>query len=249
MKINNFHERLKAFLIHLSISSCIVLVFAFFIFQIWFPTPLHQLLDVQHIFGLVFFVDITVGPILTFCVFNSAKKSLKLDLALIAAVQIAALLYGIWTVFSARPVWLVFTGDRFDVVRANELDSRNLDKAAAIYKNPPLLGYGIVAARNPSDQRELSLITYESAFGGPDIQHRPNLYLPLNDLKEVLLQKIHPISELEKFNSAQSVNETLKKYSFANGWIPLRGEDDRDAVILLNTPETNELAIVPLKPW
>lgn len=60
------------------------------------------------------------GPLLTFVLFSPKKsrKELRVDLTLVAAIQIAALGYGMWTVWQARPLYLVHEVDRFKAISA-----------------------------------------------------------------------------------------------------------------------------------
>jgi hypothetical protein len=74
-------------------------------------------------FLIVVTVDVILGPLITLAVFNRAKPwtELRRDLVIVALIQLSALGYGLWTVFVARPVHLVFEYDRFRVVHAVEV--------------------------------------------------------------------------------------------------------------------------------
>ncbi len=107
--------RIKAFLMHLAVSAVIALLAVLLVFQIWYPAPLHEALGVTDIFLLLPLVDVILGPLLTLLVFKLGKKTLIMDLAVIACLQLAALGYGLWTVAEGRPAWIVYNADRFDV--------------------------------------------------------------------------------------------------------------------------------------
>ena len=64
-------------------------------------------------FKLLVLVDVIVGPLLTFIVFKKGKKSLKFDLGFIALLQIAALIYGSYTVYNGRPSTVVYNNGQF----------------------------------------------------------------------------------------------------------------------------------------
>ena len=67
-------------------------------------------------------MDVVCGPLLTL-VLASPRKSRRerwLDFSLIGLIQLAALAYGMHSVWVARPVALVFEVDRLVVVTANE---------------------------------------------------------------------------------------------------------------------------------
>ena len=103
----------------------------------------------RDLFLLVTSVDVVLGPLLTFAVFNLAKgwKHLRRDLAVIGVIQMAALVYGLHTVYIVRPVALVFEVDRFRLVTATDVHEPELPKALPAYRSLPLTGP--VAARHP----------------------------------------------------------------------------------------------------
>src|SRR5690606_7616795 len=116
--------RFKAFLLHLAASTLIALLALLLVFKLWYPAPLHEALGVTQIFLLLLLVDVVLGPLLTLLVYKTGKKSLVMDLALIAALQLAALGYGLWTVAEGRPAWVVYNAGRFDVVTVVDIDTR-----------------------------------------------------------------------------------------------------------------------------
>lgn len=100
-------NRYQAFGIHFLASLVVFAILTALIFFYWFPGIL-RVADPswQHILLVIAGVDLVLGPALTLIVFNPAKKSLKMDLTIIAAIQIAALAYGSYTVHNTRPLAL-----------------------------------------------------------------------------------------------------------------------------------------------
>ncbi|MFD2273550.1 hypothetical protein ACFS07_27565 [Undibacterium arcticum] len=82
----------------------------------------------QIFFLLVVGIDVVLGPLLTLVVFKVGKKSLKFDLAVIALLQLGAMVYGVSTLLEARPAYVAALGDQFQVVQASELTDANLAK-------------------------------------------------------------------------------------------------------------------------
>ncbi len=91
--------------------------------------PLAKAVGVTSIILMLFFIDITLGPLLGLLVYKEHKKSLKFDLSIIIIIQIFALLYGICILEQGRPVWIAYNVDRFELVRKNELITEHLDQA------------------------------------------------------------------------------------------------------------------------
>jgi len=85
---------------------------------------------------------VVMGPLLTLVVFDRRKPRTALvrDLTIIAVLQLAALAYGLHTVYIARPVALVYEGGRFRLVTANDVREEELPNAPQAYRTLPLNG-------------------------------------------------------------------------------------------------------------
>lgn len=240
--------RLKAFAIHLAISALIALAVIGLVFFIWYPAPLHTAVGVTQIFLILLAVDVALGPLLTLLVYKAGKKTLVMDLTVIALLQLSALGYGLWTVAEGRPAWLVFSIDRFELVRINDIDERKLDEAATEYRKPSWFGPKWVAGLSPTNIEEKNELIFEAIAGGPDVAQRPNLYQPLLSQSQAVRQKALPISELNTFNSEERVHQLLTSYPSANGWLPLSA-NAQDMVVLVNKDTAEIISIVNLRPW
>lgn len=113
--------RIRAFLIHLLLSAAIVGGLALVTYYIWYPAPLLALEGGSVIVLIVLGVDIALGPSLTLLVFDTTKKRLWLDMLVVIGVQLAALTYGVFVIYSQRPAYLVFAYSQFYVVRQGDL--------------------------------------------------------------------------------------------------------------------------------
>lgn len=240
--------RLKAFTIHLVISTLIALIVIGLIFFIWYPTPLHSAVGVTQISLILLAVDVVLGPLLTLLVYKVGKKTLVMDLTVIALLQLGALSYGLWTVAEGRPAWLVFVVDRFELVRVLDIDERKLEQADTFYRQPSLLGPRWVAAVNPSDSDERNELTVESVFGSADLAQRPNLYQPLSSQKATIQQRVLTLSALPESNPAKQIKSILAQHPKADSWLPLSA-NNQDMVVLMHKDTAKVIAIVDLRPW
>ena len=116
--------RFQAAGIHLCISLVIAALAATLVFALWYPYPYRDLSGGRELFTMLVSIDVILGPLLTLAVFNLKKPRAQLvrDLAIIGLVQLLALGYGLWTVYQARPVHMVFEMDRFRVTHAADID-------------------------------------------------------------------------------------------------------------------------------
>jgi len=242
--------RWRAALTHLSVSVLVALVSLALVFKVWYPAPLDQALDVRHIYFLVLTVDVVLGPVITFIIFNPTKGSKKLigDLAVIIAVQLVALVYGQWTIAQGRPAWLVFNADRFDLTQASDIDVRYRAQAAPAYRYAPWTGPHWVASIDPSDPTKRNQLILESAGGGSDLPQRIDLFVPLASQKTALLSRAFPLDKLNQFNPPEQVKKVLARWPQADAWLPLMARV-QPMTVLIQRSTGQPLAIVNLHPW
>lgn len=240
--------RVKAFYIHLGASAAAALAMLLLVFMVWYPAPLHEAVGVTGVFVMLLAVDVVIGPLLTLLVFKAGKKTLVFDMTVILLLQLSALVYGAWTVAEGRPTWLVFNVDRFDVVRALDIDIRQLDDALPEYRSTPWSGPRWVGADTPKDSKQLQALMLESAMGGSDIPQRPELYRPLSAMASSIKAKALPLERLSSFNEHARVRVELERWSGANAWLPLLAGAN-SMVVLIRKESAEVVAIVDLRPW
>ncbi len=59
--------------LHFLISAAVAAVAAVLVFCVWYPGPFRLMAGGRDLFLLVTSVDVVIGPLLTFAVFNRAK--------------------------------------------------------------------------------------------------------------------------------------------------------------------------------
>lgn len=244
--------RLKAGAIHFALSATIAaLVFAVIAF-VWYPDGLLPGAGGLELFLLVAGVDVTLGPLLTFIVYVPGKKGLAFDLVVIATMQVAALVYGVHALFEARPAYIVFVKDRFEVVRANEIEDADLAKGARGFDSIPLTGPRVAAARLPKDPAEAYRIML-SGILGKDLHTYPQHFRPYDELRAEALAKAKPVSELRTLNPGRGGDIDAIAAALGRGdaelrFLPVRA-GKRDLVALLDARDGRALKFVALRPW
>lgn len=176
----NWKERGRAAAVHLLASLGIAAVAAVLVLGVWFPHPYRHVAGGIGLFTLLVSVDVVLGPLLTFAVFNRAKPRTELvrDLGIIVLLQLAALGYGLSTAFQARPVFLVYEVDRFRVVTAADIEPAELAEAPPGLRGLPWRGIRVIGTRAPRDNQEM-LASIDSALAGRDISMLPGWWQDL----------------------------------------------------------------------
>src|SRR5690606_20328191 len=132
--------RLRAGTFSLGVSAAVVGTVAATIAFVMHTMPFFWATGGIKLVAIVAMVDIVLGPLLVFLVYDQRKKSLRRDLAIIVCFQLAAIAYGIHASVLARPVFMTFVVDRFELVSAAEVDPEELGKAPAKFRTLSLNG-------------------------------------------------------------------------------------------------------------
>jgi len=190
-------DRLRAAGWHLLLSLLVAALAAALVFGLWYPGAFRALSGGRSLFLLVVSVDVVLGPLLTFAVFDLRKgwPHLRRDLAIIVALQLAALAYGLHTVYIARPVVLAFERDRFRVVIADDVLVDELPKARPEFRSLPLTGPWTVATRAAQAGQEKADALF-LALKGYDTSQRPGFWLPYDDARAEVLARARPMAAL-----------------------------------------------------
>lgn len=194
-------NRWQAAGIHLAASALIGASVLALMFGLWYRPPFFEAAGGGGLIVVLIGVDVVLGPLLTLIVFNPAKKSLRFDLATIVFFQIAALIYGLSVMFSARPAYLVYTKDQFDLIAANEVDEASLAKARTPFDAVPLTGPRLAAVRYPQDPNEKNKLV-QGVLSGVDISQLPEYFIPFEDVEPVVAMRGHTLAELKKKDPA-----------------------------------------------
>ena len=199
VKRDFWKDRLRASAIHFGISIGVALLAALLVLLVWYPYPYREVSGGRELFLILISVDVVLGPLITLTIFDRRKpwRVLARDLAVVGLLQLAALGYGMWTSFIARPVHLVFEIDRFRVVHAIDVPSELMDKAPAGLRSLPLFGPDLLAAR-PFRSAEENLEVTLAALQGVQIGARPDLWEPYADARAEVLKAAQPAIKLRQ---------------------------------------------------
>jgi|GEM_PF-1380637 len=114
--------RYKAFSIHFLISLFIIGSFLTFAYFIWYGKIYLDISGVMVPAKILIGVDVILGPLFTLLVFKQGKKHLKIDLMVIALVQLVAFIYGAYTLYLGKPTLVVLKGDVFEIVTQKNIE-------------------------------------------------------------------------------------------------------------------------------
>lgn len=243
----------KAGLIHLGISVPVVATAALAMGLVWFPPPLFQAAGGSHLILILASVDVVIGPVLTTLVYKQGKRTLKFDLAVIGLIQVGALLYGTHTIFLARPAYIVFVINQFEVVTAADIPAEEQLKAdSPAFRYSPTGRFRVVVARQPASVDEQQRILFAS-IAGHDLAHFPQHYVSYDTHMKAIAHRAEPIIALKQLNPGREreIEGWVTKNGKAEtavGFFPVRAVK-QDFAAMIDGETGQLLDFASFKPW
>ncbi|EIJ34292.1 TfpX/TfpZ family type IV pilin accessory protein [Thiothrix nivea] len=243
-------EKLKAASIHLAISAFIIACFLSIVLLVWYPAPFPELSGLNHILAILIGVDLVLGPLLTFIIFKKQKPSLKFDLSVIASVQLAALIYGAFSIFQGHPAYIVYAVDRFELVPAQDVapEKAKYDEFKISKLGFPKLAY----AKKPEDSETRNKLLFEVLSGQPDIERRPEYYEPFDKFAAEAMRKGLTQQQLgstpENRQKLEAFLEKHGKTAADYAFLPLVGKE-KDVLWVWDKASTQPVGTLDIDPW
>ncbi len=219
--MKHLNARIKAAVIHTSLSLLAFSIILFFMLTQWFPSPLFSAEGGWQALEIVLFVDIVLGPCLTFLIFSPDKKRKELifDLSFIAIVQISALSWGVNQAYQAQVIAISYLEHKETFYPIKLIDAQKQNISPNVFydldtKNTPSVLHSQRPNKNDYDSNTESIVaTYHG------IQEHTQLKL-LKNFRETPITIVNLINsgndeDLRKIRHWQSTNNNQNKLTFA----------------------------------
>ncbi len=149
---------------------------------------------------MIIIVDLCLGPLATFLVSSPQKPPhlLRMNIAVIITIQIAALAYGTWVLWQGRPLFYVLTIDRIELVTASDFKEAgstpdySSDRSCTSFPNQVQW----VWAPLPENPEERDKIILSATLDGKDITVMPQYFHDWGSAIKQLNQQLHPLSKI-----------------------------------------------------
>lgn len=177
----------RAFLIHFGISLLVFIALAALMRIVWYPDDLFFIDGGLQGLQIIAPIDLILGPALTLCFYRPWKKNIKFDMAAIAAVQIAALSYGVFAAYQQRPAAIVFAENRFETLSLSEYKAAAVEMKDAGYAAKTLGefegGMPVVLHAEPFTEDDYGQYLADIMNGLPELRERSDRYQPIADAR------------------------------------------------------------------
>jgi hypothetical protein len=247
-----WREKFQAFGWHFLVTLALAIAAAIVIFFVWYPDPFQTMLGGTKFFLLITTCDLVLGPLTSLIIYNSKKtrRALVFDYTVVGVVQIAAFIYGVMSMADARPVYVAFVKDRFEVVIAKEIADQDLQNAQDSYRTRPKFGPVLVGTQSPKDREQRNALVF-SAMEGKDVQNFPRYYVPYAANTDAIKQRVRSLDDLRKRHpEAQQIIEAeqLNVPEERLRWLPVRSPKGFWTA-LLDAQTAQLLAYIPIDPY
>lgn len=241
MNRSRLQSAFRAALLHFVLSALIATGLAILTFGWWYPYPYRALAGGMHLFLIMVIVDVICGPMLTAVVFNPEKqhRELVLDLVVIVLVQLSALVYGVHSVFVARPVVLAYEVDRFVAVPAVMVDTGSLDQAPPNLQVLSWTGPVVVGTRKARNAQEVN-DSLTLSLQGLEISARPGWWVPYTRSVPDVKRRMRRLAGLRLQRDAREqhmIDAAVAEVGHGLSslfYLPLTSRDVTDWIVLLD---------------
>ena len=166
-------RRLTLALAHLGVSALVITTFVLWVIFVWYPSPLAQLQGVTAILLVLVFVDVCLGPLLTFVIASphKARRELIRDIAIIGLCRSVR-----WATVPTRPLWpaqRLLSSMQIDLTSLQRRNSFGRKDESRRIDNSLLLQYLGRFGRTqylPSPSQSATKILFGAVDGGPDLK-------------------------------------------------------------------------------
>lgn len=162
-------------------------------------------------------------------------------------IQLAAFVYGFYSIAQGRPAWIVYSVDRFQLVRKNNIVLQPSVKIKNEYQNISWTGAKFVGVKLSKNKEQKQKDLFNAVFG-LTLAQQPDRYVPFSQVQQDIQKNAQDLKLLNQFNNKQVVANILTQYQTANAWVPLKA-NAVDMVVLLNKNNGAVVKIVDLRPW
>lgn len=230
-----------------ALTLLVIAVLFYIVRFVWYPSYYYTVLNAADIFMIVAGSALVAGPLLAFIVYKADRHHFFKDLIVILLLQASALLIGLKILYSERPLFLVFSVDRFVVITANSIDQRKISPLVSLEKleiDKPLL----VAAYLPSSVNVSFIMDVMN--GAPDIELRPGLYEPIRyQIEDVKERGYRMDTVLAEYPGLSSELNSVKMDEINVMAYPLVNLKSQDMLILIDVDSLTPIKIVNVAPW
>ncbi len=248
--------RLRAFGLHLLASATVLTLVLGTLYLGWYRWPGWYVVGAPTVAAVLIAVDVTIGPLITLVVARATKprRELVRDIAIIATVQLCALVYGTVSLWHGRPLYYAFSENQLQLVQAYDISPQEV--AVARQQEAKILPHWYslprwIWAPLPDDPKERIKIVMSTLQGGDDVISMPRYFKQWRQGLPALRKQLKKVDNVSYFSGAEK--KALEQRMHALGLnsdqlnaIPLTGRGE--PVLVVFDPNTLQMLAMMAPP-
>ena len=215
--------RFRAFALHALGSACVLSLVFGALYLGWYRWPGWYITGAVHVSAILAGVDVTLGPLVTLLIANPKKprRALARDIAVIVVFQLAAMTYGVATLWNGRPLYYAFSAVELEMVPAAEVPANEI--ALAWQQNPEFAPHWYSVPRwvfvpLPPSEADRKRIAESAAADGLDVTRMPQYFRPWSQAGETLRSQLKRVDQFSIFTRQEK--QLLKQRMAQQGFAP-----------------------------
>jgi hypothetical protein len=247
-------SRWQAAGIHLGIVLLLAMLLALLVFGVWYPQPYRAAAGADRLMLLLIGFGLLPGPLLMLIVYRHGKKGMLFDVVFIAAVQLAAMSYGLFVIAQARPAFIVVSQGMTFLTTAGSIENADLAIGqSARFRSRSWSGPVQVAALPPDDAKGREQLL-NSGLAGKDIDRLPWHYRAMEEAGAQLIADSAPFRHLAEHPETRAAARLFVADSGMQieqlRFQPLRGRDpEKDTAIIYAVGRLSPVGVIDIDPW
>lgn len=206
--------RFRAFGLHLLASAGALTLVLATLYVGWYRWPGWFLAGAPSVVAVLIGVDLALGPLSTFLIASPTKPraALARDIAIIATIQLAALIYGTVSLWKGRPLYYAFSVNVLQLVQGSDISAHELHAAREQHAQIIPHWYSLpnwIWAPLPEDPQEAKRIVMSAFAGGADVIAMPRYYKHWEQGLPALRKQLKKVDDVAYFSTAEK--QTLKE--------------------------------------
>lgn len=205
--------KLRAMLISFSISAvCLTMLTAALMHWLYPEWFLFRYDGGWQGLKIVMLVDLVLGPVIAFIIFspNKARHLILFDIAIVGTIQLSALIWGCYALWSQHPLALIYRDGTFNTITMADLRTQEAttDALAPFSNRKPILIY----SQPPADEKAIIAETIEMFTKGIPPFIRVENYQAIDQHLDELFENDSLRKQALEEESPGALSSIAKKY-------------------------------------
>lgn len=237
----------KVIILHISLSLLLITFLYHVIIPMWYPSEFSKILAGTEIFTILILVELGLIIALILVLFigrNNSKKEVLFIYCLFFSLQASAALFGVKTLYEAKPMYIAYEFDRFRIVRPIDIIWGNEKRKYNLFRGPALFS----TEKYPSNDIRL-LKSIRDSINGIYPSFKKERLIPYENSKIDIIKNSRSLATL----SNKKLNKIIELFGEVDintlGYYPLVSYLSDEWIVIISLHDANILGYANVDGW